>query len=331
MRVIKTLVLIFGVMLITSFKLVERKLWDDETKNKSLKILVISDLNAGYGATTYSPDVANTINKIAEIKPDLILCGGDMVAGQKASLTTQNIEAMWQSFNEIVLKPIAKLKIPFGFTLGNHDASPSFTKDRACAQRFWKDEVEATRLNFVDSTHYPFYFSYIKSNVFIMSWDATAAKIKPEAFNWMKQQLNGEVAKKARLRIVLGHLPLYAIVESKNKPGEVNANADSTLNFFAANHVDLYISGHQHAYFPAHKNGVQLLNLGCIGDGPRPILGTTTPAIKAFTILEIPVKRANGFSYKTWVPTSNLEITNKSLPDSVIGFNGMIKRRDQHY
>jgi predicted MPP superfamily phosphohydrolase len=322
---------IIGAILITSFKPFEQKPWDNETKDKSLKILVISDLNAGYGATTYSTDVANTIQNIAKIKPDLVLCGGDMVAGQKASLTTENIEAMWKNFNEIVLKPIAKLKVPFGFTLGNHDASPSFSKDRACAQKFWKDEIKSTGLTFVDSTHYPFYFSYIKSNVFIISWDATAAKIKPEVTKWMGQQLNEEVAKKARLRIVLGHLPLYAIVESKNKPGEVNANPDSTLNFFAKNKVDLYISGHQHAYFPAHKGGVQLLNLGCIGDGPRPILGTSTPAIKAYTAVYIPVKKATNFSYKTWVPTSNLEIDFKNLPDSVVGFNGMVKRRDLSY
>lgn len=327
--ILLTLVLI-GVIT-TSFMAKNDPIWQKETKNKPLKILVISDLNASYGSTTYSEDVANVIARIATIKPDLILCGGDMVAGQKTSLTEENIKAMWQNFNQAVLQPIHQLQIPFGFTVGNHDASPSFIKDRELSKQFWIDEIKSTGLTFVDSTHYPFYFSYIKNNVFMMSWDAAAAKVKPEVIDWMKEQLKAKVAKKARLRILIGHLPLYAIVAAKNKPGEVNADPEGSLQFFKENGIDLYISGHQHAYFPAQKGGVQLLNLGAIGDGPRPILGHTDTAQKAYTVLEIPVKKPKNFKFQSYKPTSNIEIKLNTLPDSVIGFNGMIKRIDKRY
>src|SRR5690606_31969715 len=56
-----------------------------ERRNKPLRIMVISDLNDSYGSTSYSKEVAAAIQKIPDIKPDIILCGGDMVAGQKAS------------------------------------------------------------------------------------------------------------------------------------------------------------------------------------------------------------------------------------------------------
>jgi predicted MPP superfamily phosphohydrolase len=294
------------LLIFTSFKVIDRHL--PEENKKAFRILVISDLNAGYGSIAYSPDVASVIAKIPELKPDLILCGGDMVAGQKMSLTEQNIREMWRSFNETVLKPIAKTKIPFGFTIGNHDASPNFTKERAIAKQFWTDEIKATNLDFVDSSNYPFYYSYTQQNVFFISWDASAAKIKPEVFDWMKKQLGSKTAKKSKLRILLGHLPLYAIVETKNKPGEVNSNPDSALTFFKENKIDLYISGHQHAYFPAHKEGIQLLNLGCIGDGPRPILGHSAGPKKAYTIITIPNASPKNFSYQTWMPTSNIEL-----------------------
>ncbi len=251
-----------------------------------------------------------------------------MVAGQKVSLTEQNIKEMWQSFKKNVFNPIKKANVPFGFTLGNHDASPSFSKDRAIASQFWKDEQAATGLTFVDSEHYPFYFSYLKNNVFFISWDASGAKIKPELYDWMKEQTNLDVAKKARMRILLGHLPLYAIVAAKNKPGEVNSSPDSALAFFKTHCIDMYISGHQHAYYPATKNGVSLLNSGCIGDGPRPILGHSELAKKAYTIIEIPVKRPLNFTQRSFMPSSNEEISIKSLPDSVIGFNGIIRRID---
>lgn len=299
-----------------------------ETQNKPLKICVISDLNSSYGSTSYNSDVKAVINELSTIKPDIILCAGDMVAGQKASLTEQNIENMWAAFKSTVLNPIDSLKIPFGFTVGNHDASPNYKTDRALAKKFWTENVSATRLTFVDSTHYPFYFSYIKNNVFFLSWDASSAKIQPEVFNWMKAQLAGKIARKARLRILLGHLPLYAIVESKNKPGEVLAAADSTLKLIKSNKIDLYISGHQHAYYPAAKNGIRLLNTGAIGDGPRQLIGHNEAPKKSYTIIEIPANRNKSFIYKTFMPQTNLPIETNSLPESIKGFNGISKRED---
>lgn len=230
-----------------------------ESQNEALKIMVISDLNDSYGSVTYSTEVAAVVRQIQHIKPDIVLCGGDMVAGQKASLTEAHLAEMWQSFHRNVLKPIDSLKIPFGFTLGNHDASPNYLKDRFAAKQFWDDHISSTNLTFVDRTHYPFYFSYLKNNVFFISWDASSATITPDVLDWMEDQLKSDMAKKSRLRILLGHLPLYAIVADKNKEGEVIADADRTLDFFEENGIDLYISGHQHAYFPAHKMGCSCL------------------------------------------------------------------------
>ncbi len=298
-----------------------------ESRNRALKICVISDLNASYGSTTYPAEVSAVIGQMPAIKPDIILCSGDMVAGQKASLTDQNIWDMWTAFKNTVLNPISSLQIPFGFTVGNHDASPSYVKDRSISKTFWKENVKATNLTFVDSTNYPFYYSYIKNNVFFMSWDAAGAEIKPEVYEWMKVQMEGKIAKRARLRILIGHLPLYAIVDSKNKPGEVNSDPAAALSFFKTYGLDLYISGHQHAYYPAEKGGIRFLNMGAIGDGPRKLIGSTAEARKSYTILEIPVKDPKNFTYKTYTPGKE-EINLSSLPDSVIGFNG-ISRKDK--
>lgn len=324
----KTNVLIGLALICTSFVTITTPSWHAETKDRSLKILLISDLNASYGSLTYSDDVSSVIGQLGSIKPDLILCGGDMVAGQKASLTEQHIRDMWRSFKSVVFDPINKSRVPFGFTVGNHDASPNFLKDRAVATEFWKAQQRATHLTLVDSTNYPFYFSYLKNNVFFMSWDAAGAKINTAQYDWMKAQTALPVAKKARMRILLGHLPLYAIVAAKNRPGEVNANPDSALAFFKEHKIDMYISGHQHAYYPAVKNGVQLLNSGGIGDGPRPILGHTELAKKAYTILEIPVRNPMNFTQRAFMPSTNEEIQIHSLPDSVVGFNGIIHRTD---
>lgn len=321
--------------ILCSFKFKSTTSFQDEPSGKNkrnaknLKICVISDLNSGYGSTSYSKDVESVINQLNLIKPDIILCAGDMIAGQKSSLSEENINSMWDSFKSTVLKPVQNLTVPFGFTVGNHDASPSYLVDRKLSQKFWQDNIQATGLDFVDSSHYPFYYSFIKSNIFFISWDAAGAKVNPEVFDWMKTQLNSKLAKKARLKILIGHLPLYAIVDSKNKAGEVNSNPEAALSFFKKYGIDLYISGHQHAYYPAIKEGIRFLNAGCLGEGPRSLIGSTSEAVKTYTLIEVPRRKPEKFSYKTFKPNNKDEIDLISLPDSIIGFNG-ISVKEKH-
>lgn len=300
--------------------------WQETPKAKTIKIAVISDLNSGYGSTVYHPDVAATLKALDSIKPDLILCGGDMVAGQKASLSKAQLQAMWSSFDNSVLKPIQQLKVPFGFTVGNHDAAPHYQQDRETAQEFWNTKRTTLRLKYVDDTHFPFYFSYQQNGIFLISWDAAGAKVNQEVFDWMEKQLQSKAAKKAKLRVLLGHLPLYAIVASKNKAGEVLADNEKTTIFFKKNGIDLYISGHQHAYYPASEQQLRLLNAGCIGEGPRPLLGHDSPATRAYTIIEVPANDPKMFNYKTFIPNTGKQIELSILPDSVIGFNGISKK-----
>ncbi len=292
----------------------------------ALRILVISDLNAAYGDTTYSEEVKQIIARLPSLKPDLILCGGDMVAGQKASLTEAQLTAMWNGFTRNVFAPIVVQGIPFGFTLGNHDASPGFKMDRAIAESYWLKNKTNTRLNWVNATHFPFYYSFQLEHVFFISWDAAASKLPEEQLAWMKSQLNSRAAKNASLRIVLGHLPLYAIVAAKNKPGEVLHEADQLASFFKEHRVDLYISGHQHAYFPSEKEGVSLLHLGCIGNGPRPLLGHDQAAQKTYSILEIPLHKKGTFHHQAYAAITHEAIADSLLPDSVSGFNGLSRK-----
>ncbi len=90
-------------------------------KRGDLRIAVISDLNSGLGAANYEWQVDSIINRIPKIwQPDLVICGGDMVAGMGVSETAQ-LQEMWNGFKEHIIEPLHKEKIPFAFTLGNHD------------------------------------------------------------------------------------------------------------------------------------------------------------------------------------------------------------------
>ncbi|MBL1407366.1 metallophosphoesterase family protein [Sphingobacterium faecale] len=322
---------LFSVFILSLFSMVclGQEL-DHEKKDRDLKILVISDLNDAYGSVTYSTEVHRLMGRIKDINPDIILCGGDMVAGQKASLRRSQLDSMWSGFHASVLEPIQQMNIPFGFTMGNHDASPNYKNDREAASAFWMTYKDQAKLTFVDDTHFPYYFSYLKNNILFLSWDASSSVIPDAVKSWMQTQLTSAYAQKARGRIVLGHLPLYALVESKNKPGEVIDDADATLAFFREYRVDMYISGHQHAYFPGSKQQVTLLHSGCLGGGPRPLLGHDVPAYKSYAIIDIPKKGGmSKASILGFVAPDDRKVPLNTLPREITGFNGTVKRIDR--
>ena len=319
--------LFFCALLINSFGFAQNM--QQQTRNQALKILLISDLNDSYGSTTYSEEVHDVIAKVETIRPDLVLCAGDMVAGQSKRLSVERLDSMWSAFQSAVLTPLSERNIPFGFTMGNHDASPNYLNDRQAASKFWLANKSKVNLSFVDDRHFPYYFSYIKNNVFFISWDASSALIPESVKVWMHEQLQSPVAKDARGRIVLGHLSLYAIVEAKNKAGEVLQNADETLSFLKHNNVDMYISGHQHVYYPAAKQQVTLLHAGCLGGGPRNLIGQDGPAYKAYSVIQIgkrkSVKKATIHGF---LARDHRRVDLQELPEIVQGFNGSVKRID---
>ena len=84
---------------------------------------------------------------------DLVISAGDLIAGQKASLTAPQVQAMWAAFDQSVRGPLAQAGIPFAFTLGNHDAS--LPGDRREAQRLTEDRTAPFTERPVDLDHGP--------------------------------------------------------------------------------------------------------------------------------------------------------------------------------
>ena len=69
------------------------------SSQRDLRIVVISDLNSAYGSTTYEAEVHKALQLIPSFNPDLVLCSGDMVAGQSPKLSNAQIQAMWSAFD----------------------------------------------------------------------------------------------------------------------------------------------------------------------------------------------------------------------------------------
>lgn len=302
-----------------------------------LRVVVVSDLNSSYGSTEYEPEVHRTVRLIREVwRPDLVLAAGDLIAGQKPSLTDQGVRAMWAAFDSAFARPLREAGIPFGFTLGNHDASayPAHRRDRALAVEHWRDPAHRSGVAFVDSTHYPLYYSFTQGGLFVLVWDASFAgtvHVLP-MMGWVREQLGSRRARAARHRVVLGHLPLYAVAEGRDRPGEVLQEPDSLRALLERLGADTYVSGHHHAYYPGKRGALELLHAGAVGQGPRPLLGGTEPPVQTVTVLDYHFD-ADSVAYTTYAfekgPEERLRpVRTPDLPPVIRASDGYVVRRD---
>lgn len=300
-----------------------------------LRLLVISDLNSAYGSVDYEPEVDRVIALVPQWQPDLVLCAGDMVAGQFPSLTRSQMQAMWQGFDRHIAAPLRRAKIPFAFTLGNHDASGAlglggrflFAQERDVAAAYWREPRQQLGLNFVDRSGFPFYYSFEQKGSFYLVWDASTATIPADQVAWAQKSLASAQAQNAKRRIVLGHLPLYAVAIGRDDPGDFLNNADRLRAMLERHNVSLYISGHHHAYYPGQVGKLPTLQAGLLGSGARPLLVGNQRPRKTVTLIDYSANRAAAV-YTTLDARTLQSVELSSLPRLIPGPNGTILRRD---
>ena len=295
----------------------------------NLRLALISDLNGPYGSTIYTPTVATGLDLLSVLKPDLVLCAGDMVAGQKISLTDSQLEAMWSSFQSTILNPLLQQGIGMIPTMGNHDASSQkwssqyvFARERHQAESFWARQKNRLGLEFIDAKQYPFQFSVKQPGLFVIVIDASSATVDRGQRQWLEQALTSESRSSDDCCVVMGHLPLTAISHGRDRAGECIEDAVNLTDLMQRHRVDLYLSGHHHAWYPGELRGQRLLSLGAMGNGPRRLLGTQRTSDPSLTLLDLfpatKTVRETTFSLKTLEPISlnslPKQLSSKSFP-----------------
>ncbi len=297
-----------------------------------LRIAVISDLNGAYGSTTYAPEVTRAIARIRQWQPDLVLCAGDMVAGQKRSLSREQIAAMWSGFDREVMLNLAEF--PFAPTMGNHDASgarqqgePIFQREREIAAAYWQNRQDRLGIELLDRRRFPFTYSFRHQNIFCLVWDASTGRIPEPDLAIARENLASQAAQQANLRFVMGHLPLYAVGVGRDRPGDVLQEADRLRSLLERYRVRTYICGHHHAYFPGRTGNLETLHAGNLGSASRVWIGTDRRSPKTVTLLDIQPSNCS-ITYTTYDMESDRAIALPQLPRQIVAHNGETYRRD---
>ena len=291
----------------------------------TLRVAVVSDLNGSYGSTRYEAGVAPTIERLVALRPDLVISTGDMVAGQRLHppLGREQVTAMWSAFHAQVTDPLATAGIPLAATPGNHDASAyaSFELERTIYREQW--EGRSRGLQIVDRGDYPFHYAFAMGNVLFVSLDATrVGALDGPQRGWLESLLQREGAK-YRHRVAFSHLPIYPFAQGR----ETEVTADHELERLLQRHgVELYLSGHHHAFYPGFHGGVRHVGQACLGAGPRRLIGDTHRAERAVTWLEF----ADGEVTVSALVAPRLErpIELATLPESIHSRYGTLLRDD---
>lgn len=288
----------------------------------SLRIAVISDLNDSYGSTTYGDTVHAAVAALAgQVKPDLVLVTGDMVAGQQGGLDYQ---AMWSGFHAAVTAPLRDAGIPLAVTPGNHDASgyAAFAAERAIFVDQWSLSENMPAVEMIDASSYPLRYSFAHRGAFFLSLDATTiGPLDQEQRDWVAAQL--DAARGYPVKIAYGHIPLHSVAVGR----EDEILGDDALEAIFRDHgITAYISGHHHAYYPGARDGLRLVSMSCLGSGPRPLIGTDGATPRA--LLQVDIEDGAVSSLEALLaPDFGQVIDRATLPES-LSYGGKSVMRD---
>jgi hypothetical protein len=288
-------------------------------------IAFISDLNGRYGSSSYDGRVTDAIDTIVKLQPDLVICGGDMVAGQKQpKLDRDRLEQMWQGFNNTVADPLRRAGIPLAVTAGNHDGSafPEFALERRQFDLQWRGRVP--EVDILPGSEWPRRYAARMGSVLLLAFDGTLPGRLPDTERLFLERMLQQYGNSATATIVFSHLPMWPL--TRGREHEIIDDPD-LLALLHRSGVDVYASGHHHAFFAGTDDaGMVHLGIGALGGNARAFSGTGSRQPFSFALLtleggEVSVTSRAAPAFQEQVPATQ-------LPAAITGPLGTLRRME---
>jgi len=288
-------------------------------------IAFIADLNGRYGSTSYDPRVTVAVEAIVGLQPDLVISAGDMVAGQKQPwLDRHRLDLMWHAFNNVVANPLLKAGIPLAVTPGNHDGSalPGFALEREQFEAQWR--ARAPELDILPGSEWPRRYAAQTGTLLLLTFDGTRPGPLPADERAFVERMLQRYGKAAGATIVFSHLPMWPL--TKGREHEIIDDPD-LLALLHRYGVDVYASGHHHAFFAGtDEAGMVHLGLGALGGNARAFSGTRSRQPFSFALLSL--DGGEILISARAAPDFQEEVSPARLPAIVQGPLGQLRRLD---
>ena len=288
-------------------------------------IAFISDLNGRYGSSTYDSRVTDAIETIIQLQPDLVISTGDMVAGQRQPrLDVDALDRMWRGFTQTVTDPLSRNGIPILVTPGNHDGSgfPEFALEQERFAIEWAPRMP--ELEILSGSEWPRRYAARMGMVLLVAFDGTRPGALPNAERLFVAQMLQKYGGTASATLVYSHLPMWPF--TKGREHEI-LNDPALLELLHRNGVDVYASGHHHAFFAGTDDaGMVHVGNGALGGNARAFSGEKERQPYSFTVLGL----ANGtvIISSRFAPGFETEIPASDLPAKITGPLGILRRVD---
>jgi len=285
-------------------------------------IAFISDLNGRYGSTAYHPRVGEAVAAITQLRPDLVISTGDMVAGQKSRLESARLTQMWQAFNHAVADPLLRARIPLAVAVGNHDGSayPEFARDREMFELQWR--ARSPLVDILPGSEWPWRYAARLGPFLLVAFDATRPGKLPDSERRFLEQALQRYGSGATATVVFSHLPMWPL--TRGREHEI-VDDPEFLSLLHQHGVDVYASGHHHAYYAGvDEAGMVHLSVGALGGNARPFSGQRQAQPYSFALLTL----ADGALSVTAraAPAFEDVVPAAQLPASVAGPLGTLRR-----
>lgn len=287
--------------------------------------MLISDLNGRYGSNSYDSRITDAIETVIRLQPDLVICTGDMVAGQKQPrLDADWLDRMWRSFDLTVADPLGREGIPLLVTPGNHDGSgfPEYALER---QRFDAQWIpRAPEVEFLPGSEWPRRYAARMGTTLFVAFDGTRPGALPEIERSFIGQMLTHYGNTAEVTIVYSHLPMWPL--TKGREHEI-LDDPALLALLHQHGVDVYASGHHHAFFAGVDDaGMVHLGIGALGGNARAFSGEKRRQPYSFAILTVADGAVNIASRAA--PGFLEPVPAAELPATIAGPLGTLRRID---
>lgn len=201
---------------------------------------VVSDRNGGGRPEVFD----DAVTKLNLLQPEFVMSVGDFIPGYNKN--RQEIGQMWDDFH----RTIARLKVPFFYTFGNHDLT------------------NPTEIEENIKRHGRLYYHFVYRNVLFMvvnSEDPSIARISKEQVEYFKKALaeNPNV----RWTVLFMHHPLWLSKSYKNKEENFEDPGWNALEESLAGRRYSVFAGHVHNYTSYNRNGRKYIVLATTGGG----------------------------------------------------------------
>ncbi len=288
----------------------------------SFRFVVISDSNASYGSIEQGPAVKKAVETVIALKPEFVCHAGDLIAGQQKGIPREKLIQMWGGYHKAVTEPLKAAGIPLAPSPGNHDAS--IQPDRDVYGEEWRKADLIPKLDFVEKSKWPYYYSFRWKNVLVLSLDAALTSMDGGQLGWMKGQLGA--ARGMALRFTVGHIPPSVLVtkEYGAKGHGTISPGDRIVAAMLEGGVNAAFFGHYHVYYKARLNGLNFVGTGIIGTGQRRLEGEANTQPNSFIVVDV-VKGEIAQCFALKGPSFRDIMNDADLPAS----SGEYKRFDQ--